>query len=194
MRRCGAPAGVFLTIAICALASWLLLGCGAPTETAPNTQPTAVDTVPSDTFPHTVVIDSPAVVIERAQRVTTLPLVVETAAPTTTVDPDAAADATYSGLPCHQWAGEAIAAGWPVDLIPKVLRTMWRESRCQPEVRSTTSDSGLLQINDIVLRDHRFRRDWPNFDPATLFDPNVNLAVALWLYGVDGWAPWRGGA
>lgn len=118
----------------------------------------------------------------------------ETPAPTTTVDLDGLADAHYADYPCAQWAGEALAAGWPHEQMPKVLRTMFRESRCQWDVRSTTSDSGLLQINDIVLRDWRFHRDWPNFDRSTIFVPAVNLAVAHWLWTIDGWRPWVGGA
>lgn len=119
------------------------------------------------------------------------PTSVESAPP---VDWDALAAAEYSGYPCSQWAGKALAAGWPVEQMPKVLRTMWRESRCRWDVRSSTADSGLMQINDIVLTDWRFHRDWPGFDRSTIFDPSVNLAVAYWLFTIDGWRPWSGGA
>lgn len=111
--------------------------------------------------------------------------------PTTTILPH---EERYPGLPCSQWADLALEVGWPSEQLPKLLRTMWRESRCQPEVRSTTSDSSLMQINDVVLRDWRFQRDWPSFRFEQIFDPRTNLAVALWLWGVDGWTPWRGGA
>lgn len=40
--------------------------------------------------------------------------------------------------------------GWDVK---KMSGLMWRESRCKPMVRSTTRDTGLLQINDI---NHRY--------------------------------------
>lgn len=36
--------------------------------------------------------------------------------------------------------------GWDV---ARMSRYMWRESGCEPAVRSRTSDTGLLQINDI---------------------------------------------
>lgn len=36
--------------------------------------------------------------------------------------------------------------GWDVE---KMSRIMWRESRCTTNIRSTTSDTGLLQINDV---------------------------------------------
>lgn len=38
--------------------------------------------------------------------------------------------------------------GWSV---PRMSGLMWRESRCIPNVRSTTRDTGLLQINDVNL-------------------------------------------
>ena len=38
--------------------------------------------------------------------------------------------------------------GWSV---PRMSGLMWRESRCTPQVRSRTRDTGLLQINDINL-------------------------------------------
>jgi len=121
----------------------------------------------------------------------TAPASVEQLAP---VNYDALTDAEYVSYECGHWAGEAKAVGWPTEQIPKLLRTMNRESNCEPSTRSHTSDSGLMQVNDIVLRDARFQRDWPNFDPGSLFDPDVNLAVALWLWSIDGWRPWGGGA
>lgn len=88
----------------------------------------------------------------------------------------------------------APVGGWDVD---KMSRYMWRESRCWPGVRSRTSDSGLLQINDV---NHRFLRtalgEW--VDRYTLLDPgqNVRAAAALCTYwartGAGCYTPWGG--
>ena len=163
-------------------ATLLLSACGAAATAAPATDAT--------TSTSTTVAPLVATATMPAVRVTTTVPTVETAP----VDLDAVADAAWAGYPCNQWAGEALAAGWPVEQMPKLLRTMFRESRCDMNARSTTSDSCGMQINDIVLRDWRFKRDWPGFDQATIFDPAVCLSVAYWLWKIDNWTPWRGGA
>lgn len=49
-----------------------------------------------------------------------------------------------------------------------------------------------MQINDIVLRDHRFRKAFPAVTSwEQLRDPMLNLRVARWLFRVAGWSPWR---
>lgn len=189
---CGAPAGVFLSLAVLAFLVALAVGCGTPMAAPPGTEPAATDA------PTTV----PPTIVELAAPIdTALSAPVRLNPPTTQIevaqeppDPSGQILTMFAHLPCVWYAPTAATAGWTLELIPKMLRTMFRESRCLPWVRSTTSDSGLLQINDIVLRDWRFKRDWPEFDPATLFDPPVNLAVAWWLFNIDGWTPWRGGA
>jgi hypothetical protein len=116
---------------------------------------------------------------------------------------DADAHFAGEGYHCAQWASEALEAGWPVHEVPKLLRTIRRESMCLPHARSGTRDNGLAQINDIILRDMVQRPHlWgyaltrighvPTIDE--LKDPLVNLIVARNLYLIDGWAPWRGGA
>jgi soluble lytic murein transglycosylase-like protein len=73
---------------------------------------------------------------------------------------------------CPQWWTLAQQAGFTYEDLEVALdRIMWRESRCQPEVRSSTSDSGLLQINDIhlpMLAEHGITAE-------LLFDPWWNL-------------------
>lgn len=112
-------------------------------------------------------------------------------------------DDAHASYHCGQWASEALEAGWPVQQVPKLLRTIRRESMCIPYARSGTRDSGLAQINDIILRDMRQRPHlWgyalsrighvPTIEE--LFDPLTNLIVAHNLWMIDGWRPWRGGA
>lgn len=92
---------------------------------------------------------------------------------------------------CDDVVAEARAVGWPEKQLPTVRRIAYRESRCSATVRSKTHDSGLMQINDIWLRDRRLKRDWPGLAPKDLFNSRTNLAVALWIYHQSGWGPWR---
>jgi hypothetical protein len=116
-------------------------------------------------------------------------------------------DAVYTaqGFTCASWASEAVEAGWPHDQIPKLLRTIKRESWCMHDVRSGSRDNSLLQINDIVLRDMALRpRLWsyalnrighvPTVNELLYGDPVIGLIVGYNLYLIDGWSPWNGGA
>lgn len=90
----------------------------------------------------------------------------------------------------------APAGGWDV---AKMSRTMFRESRCQPGVRSRTRDSGLLQIND---QNHPYLRRvlGEQVDRWTLLDPrqNIRAAAALCTFwrnaGSSCYRAWNGGA
>ena len=86
----------------------------------------------------------------------------------------------------------APAIGWDV---LRMSRLAWRESNCWAVIRSRTSDSGLLQINDISLT---FLNDalGEQVDPFTLMDPvqNVRAAAALCTFwarnGSSCYQPW----
>jgi hypothetical protein len=84
--------------------------------------------------------------------------------------------------------------GWDVN---RMSQYMYRESRCLPYVRSTTRDSGLLQINDV---NHTYLRTALNqwVDAETLKRPkqNIRAAAALCVYwiraGKGCYHPWGG--
>jgi soluble lytic murein transglycosylase-like protein len=79
------------------------------------------------------------------------------------------------GAKCPQWWTVAQQAGWSYDELEAALDLiMWRESRCLPEVRSNTSDTGLLQINDI----HLPMLATYDISPDMLSDPLWNLIAA----------------
>lgn len=100
---------------------------------------------------------------------------------------------------CPQWAGLAFDIGWPVDQIPELLRIMNRESRCLPEACSESDsgrvcrDWGLMQINEYSWRS-TIRKQ--GMEMADMWNPELNLRFALWLYQYseerngDGWQPW----
>lgn len=105
---------------------------------------------------------------------------------------------------CSQWETllqqNAPAGGWN---IAKMSRTMWRESRCQPQVvNKRGGDTGLLQIHPVT---------WPwlsnhfgiTVTRAALQQPafNVQAAAALCQFWRNArhqssacYRPWRGGA
>lgn len=83
--------------------------------------------------------------------------------------------------------------GWDVD---RMSRIAWRESRCTAAIRSTTADTGLLQINDV---NHPYLEGalGEPVDSSTLMDPiqNVRAAAALYRYwervNGNGYQPWK---
>jgi soluble lytic murein transglycosylase-like protein len=92
----------------------------------------------------------------------------------------------------HYW-DLAQVAGWTYhDLQTALDLIIWRESRCLPEVRSETSDSGLLQINDIHLE----HLAGLGITGEMLFDPFWNLVAGLEVarlaesYGWNRFQPW----
>lgn len=102
---------------------------------------------------------------------------------------------------CTEWAGAALDAGWPTDLLPKLLFVVHRESRCIPTACSTPDrpdlrrcrDWGLTQIND-----YSWKRTIRNqgLEMEQMWDPYQNLRFAYWLYNYSlqstgcGWTPW----
>jgi len=105
--------------------------------------------------------------------------------------------------PCDEWLDASVEAGWPVELWHQQSFVMWRESRCRPFVRSQTSDSGLMQINDFWCKPSAYTdRGWLQDQGivqtcADLMDPATNLAAgwAIFNYSLhrneNGWNPWR---
>ena len=82
--------------------------------------------------------------------------------------------------------------GWDVK---RMSRYMYRESRCTPHVRSRTSDSGLLQINDVNLP-YLSQKLGIRVTPWLLMNPayNVWAAAELCMYARRAWGncyqPW----
>ena len=103
---------------------------------------------------------------------------------------------------CFQWVGTALQAGWQADELPRLMRIMWRESRCLPDACGETDsphlrkcrDWGLMQINDYSWK--RIIRDM-GWHIEQMHDPLENLRFARWLYEYslerngDGWQPWK---
>ena len=102
---------------------------------------------------------------------------------------------------CVEWTVHALAAGWPLDEIPRLLRVIYRESRCLPDACGETDrpdlrkcrDWGLTQINDYSWKSTV--RDF-GMEMTDMWNPHRNLEFALYLYELAeqrygcGWQPW----
>jgi len=104
---------------------------------------------------------------------------------------------------CGQWLDTALSVGWPVDRWPQLSFVLYRESRCQPGLRSKTSDTGLAQINDYWCKPSKYsEQGWLQDQGLVdhcqdLTDPSTNLKAALAIFeysenrNSNGWNPWR---
>lgn len=111
------------------------------------------------------------------------------------------AEIQVQGL-CVEWAQTALDAGWQPEELPRLLRIMFRESRCDPFACGETDsphyrkcrDWGLMQINDYswkrIIRSQGYKIE-------DMWDPYSNLKFARWLFEYsldrngDGWQPWK---
>lgn len=102
---------------------------------------------------------------------------------------------------CVEWIDEALNAGWQADELPRLMRIMYRESRCIPTACGETDsphirkcrDWGLLQINDYSWKSTIRSMGW---HIEEMMNPTENLRFARWLYEYsldrngNGWLPW----
>lgn len=117
-------------------------------------------------------------------------------------DVDSAVTEIIADGTCIQYLVPALQAGWQPEQLPRLMRIMFRESRCDPLACSRTDtprvrrcrDWGLMQINDYswkrVIRSLGLTMD-------QMHDPYWNLWFSRWLfeysekYYGDGWAQWK---
>ena len=120
-------------------------------------------------------LDAGAIVLDAPSSTTTTTTApATTLATTTTVLAIIYPPAPTAAL-CPEWWTLAQQAGWTYEQLETALdRIMWRESRCLPEVRSRTSDTGLTQINDI----HLDMLEAAGISADMLTDPLWNLIAA----------------
>lgn len=90
---------------------------------------------------------------------------------------------------CGDWWQMAVEVGWPTEWLPTLDDIMWRESRCQAEVRSSTYDYGILQLN---WGAHGARLTAKGVTKGMLYDPRTNLTEGLWIaeYARDNYGCW----
>jgi hypothetical protein len=105
------------------------------------------------------------------------------------------------------WAGcdsvplYAYRAGWSDWDIETLIKVVWRESRCQPEVFNPKDPNGgsygLTQINGFWCRPSKYwSQGWLQAHGIVahcddLWDPMTNLRAAQAIHHNSGWIPWR---
>jgi hypothetical protein len=78
---------------------------------------------------------------------------------------------------------------WPADSVDKALAIAWRESNYRPEVYNGWCCYGVFQINASAHQRRLAAHGWITQD---LFDPRVNITIALEIFDEQGWGPWGG--
>lgn len=138
-----------------------------------------------------------------------------TSTTTSTTTTTTVAPSTTTTLPpltfearCPQFVDIARTAGWPDELLERLDRIAWRESRCDDDEDSHNPDDpsggsfGAMQVNCSWVRPNRWYPDGylsllGITDCAQLFDQHTNAiaALALCAYSIDRhgdcWVPWR---
>lgn len=151
---------------VCALMGTSLVACSSADDSEEREEiiitSTTTTTVPSTT----------TIAPETTTTTTTQPtLPVEFSMPTLPAD-----------VPCQEWTQVALEAGWPLELLPELLREVWNESRCQNVIEGHPQfnghDRGPLQINQVWLDDIEAKYgDWRVVD-----NPQYNFAWAWEMY------------
>ena len=78
---------------------------------------------------------------------------------------------------------------WPADSVDKALQVADRESHFHADVYNGWCCYGVFQINGAS---HLARLRAKGLTVQDLFDPRVNIELALELFNEQGWAPWGG--
>ena len=152
----------------------------APKATAPATttapKPATTKPKPATTAPRPAATPAPA----------PAPAPVTTTKPKATTAP-APPPTAAQGTPAQVKA--MIEQQWPADSLDHALAVAWRESRYRPEVFNGSCCYGVFQIN---ASSHRARLRAHGWTTQDLYDPQVNITIALEIFNEQGWGPWGG--
>ena len=95
---------------------------------------------------------------------------------------------------CPQWESLAKEVGWLAEDLPMLGRIMWAESRCIPDVVSSTNDFGLLQVNKAVWQSDL---EQIGYEMSDLLEPRAGLKAGLYVanrfeaHGRCKWEAWQ---
>ena len=95
---------------------------------------------------------------------------------------------------CPQWESLAKEVGWLSEDLPMLGRIMWAESRCIPDVVSSTNDFGLLQVNKAVWQSDL---EQIGYEMSDLLEPRAGLKAGLYVanrfeaHGRCRWEAWQ---
>jgi hypothetical protein len=95
---------------------------------------------------------------------------------------------------CPEWESLAVEVGWLAEDLPMLGRIMWAESRCIPDVVSSTNDFGLLQVNKAVWQSDL---EQIGYEMSDLLEPRAGLKAGLYVanrfeaHGRCKWEAWQ---
>ncbi len=153
----------------------------APKATAPATTSAPKATVPNPTVPKSTV---PKTTVPKPAVPKT------TAAPVVTASPKAVA-APATTVAGRSYGAEEVKAiirqMWPADSVDKALQVAYRESGYNPSAFNGSCCYGVFQIS---YDSHRGRLAARGLGRDGLYDPVVNIEIALEIFNQQGWSPW----
>lgn len=112
--------------------------------------------------------------------------------PTTATAPRTTPPTTVPAPKTSYTADEVVAlirAMWPADSVDKALEVAYRESRYRHTAYNGWCCYGVFQINASA---HMRRLQARGLGVEGLYDPRVNIEIALEIYQSSGWGPWGG--
>jgi Transglycosylase SLT domain len=96
-----------------------------------------------------------------------------------------------TAAPSKKWTtGEVeqlIRQMWPADSLDKALDVAWKESNYQARVYNGSCCYGVFQIH---YGSHKRRLAARGLGLEGLYDPKVNIEIALEIFREQGWSPW----
>lgn len=165
------------------------------------------DAVPADAAPTpAATVAKPTATVPKAVPTTKAPTPAKTAAPKTTTPPKTTAPkptaaprppvtapkpVTTTAKPTRHYSQDEVKAlieqMWPADSLAKALDVAWKESNYQATADNHFCCLGVFQIN---YSSHARRLAARGLGRDGLFDPKVNIEIALEIFHEQGWSPW----
>jgi hypothetical protein len=96
-----------------------------------------------------------------------------------------------TAAPSKKWTTseveQLIRQMWPADSVDKALDVAWKESNYQARVYNGSCCYGVFQIH---YGSHKGRLAARGLGLEGLYDPKVNIEIALEIFREQGWSPW----
>jgi hypothetical protein len=98
---------------------------------------------------------------------------------------------TTAAKPAQAWTTnqveQLIRQMWPADSLDKALDVAWKESGYQARAFNGSCCYGVFQIH---YGSHKRRLAARGLGLEGLYDPKVNIEIALEIFREQGWSPW----
>jgi Transglycosylase SLT domain len=166
----------------------------APATTKPAVVKPAATTAKKATPATTAkAVAKPAAPTTKATTAATQPKAAIVKPPPTAATPKTTKPAPATTVPKTSYTADEVVAliraVWPADSVDKALDVAYRESRYRHTAYNGWCCYGVFQINASA---HRARLAARGLGVDGLYDPRVNIEIALEIFQGSGWAPWGG--